>query len=598
MQNLVLRQETRYYSLEYDNGETEELSEPDLDDYLANYTENLEQWQTCRKHAVGTEIIKYFQDYGWFRGHIQSHHIPISGEDTGVVCYHIQYEDGDAEDVSEQELDELVAQFDSNLCAWEKEHGVVTVQKKTKRKRPVAASPQVVFHEQEATWSKRQRRMGGKERGNKASRKSLSYCISRMKHKSLYKLLPKSPTKDEVTADATVTREMVLEMVDINPPLSDKLMIPKDLHKCIPEMLEFHLLALERQRIFLGQETQQEILRHAHICNNYRELDRGTGFLRSQILELKDYVMKNNIPFTRLNWTEQVLALIYHYRLSNRAEIFLCNENPLKGRIPRQGEFGAFESFVWDCQRSKRIFFTQAHQTIGFNEYVSHCKGITMLHGEKINGENVTKLRYLATQIVNAGSDLKKVCGVLNNMKGIGTFQCWQLACDLQEAQCLLEGEDSFCVFGPGAKNGLMNVFGAEINGKYTFLELTTFLRDSMDYCMRLFNLEFPLWKGQPLTLKVMEHVLCEFNKFKRLESGQDVGLRKRQSFAHLDPTTCRWCKVIPLESDSTRCDSCRRLACSKCKCTRFVFTREAGDQSNSCCGCHEFENNLTFIDC
>jgi len=501
------------------------------------------------------------------------------GTRDGAIYYIIKYEDGDIEDLSEPEVDEFVAKYDLNLTALEGERGITSKKKGSRKRSPSKANGEPK--------SKRQR---SGEKGKQTSRKSLSVCISRMQNKSIFDVL-------KPVNGVAVTRETVLDLVKSNPPPPDK--IPEDLHKCVPEMLEFHLLARERQRIYLGLGTEQKILMNAHICNNYRELDRGTGYLRSQILELRDYMKEKNIPFTRLNWTEEVLALIYHYRLSNRIEAFLYTENPLKGRIPRKGEFSLFEPFVWECQAKQKNFFTQAHQTISFKEYVSYCNNITEYHPyEKVDGEKVTKLRLFATEIVKAKDNLKDVCKILNCMQGIGNFQCWQLACDLQEAHCILEEDDAFCVLGPGAKNGLMNTFGDEVNGKYNSLQLTTVLRDSLDYCMGLFNLEFPLWKGKPLTLKMVEHVLCEFNKFKRLETGQDVGLRKRQSFAHLDPKVCQWCQKNPPDGQATRCDCCRRVACKSCKPKSFVFSRdEAGAQSNTCRDCHLFDTKFTLID-
>ena len=54
---------------------------------------------------VGVKVVKHFEDevgdsIGWHRGHV----VDIdSDEDDGTVLYHIQYEDGGQEDMTETE---------------------------------------------------------------------------------------------------------------------------------------------------------------------------------------------------------------------------------------------------------------------------------------------------------------------------------------------------------------------------------------------------------------------------------------------------------------------------------------------------------------
>jgi hypothetical protein len=63
--------------------------------------------------------------------------------------------------------------------------------------------------------------------------------------------------------------------------------LPLDLHRYFPNMVEFYLQIWERQRLFVTDEkATNRIFRNYHFCNNYRELDRGTAFFRSQVLQL------------------------------------------------------------------------------------------------------------------------------------------------------------------------------------------------------------------------------------------------------------------------------------------------------------------------
>ena len=60
---------------------------------------------------VGVKVIKDFGDdggEGWYRGHV----IDIdSDEDDGSVLYHIQYEDGDQEDMNETECRDAIFMY-------------------------------------------------------------------------------------------------------------------------------------------------------------------------------------------------------------------------------------------------------------------------------------------------------------------------------------------------------------------------------------------------------------------------------------------------------------------------------------------------------
>jgi len=374
---------------------------------------------------------------------------------------------------------------------------------------------------------------------------------------------PPSALWDQVS----ITRNEVVQKVAENPPKH----IPKTLHAFIPNMVEFYLYLWERQYLFLGKDrsTCSPPFRNRHFCNNYRELDRGTGYLRSELLRLKDdLASQGKWPLTRSEWTAQVLGMAYHYRLCNRLSSFSpdpsaplpkgIRANPVGG-IPRVGEFNAaFVEYVQDFETTGYTFFTNAHQSIKFGEYIAFCKQAT---------ESNT-IPSLAEKIVNACPSMFEICNLLLKLEGVGEFQAWQLACDLEEAGCLdLQGKDEYTKLGPGAKSGLNNIFGLSIagGGNYTSLELARILRNNLNYGLGLVDESFPLWKEKPITLKVIEHALCEISKYLRINFGKS--LRSYRTRNQYDSKRCQQCSRA--KSMDTKgwicCHSCRNEYCAKC---------------------------------
>ena len=91
-----------------------------------------------------------------------------------------------------------------------------------------------------------------------------------------------------------------------------------------------------------------------------------------------------------------------------------------------------------------------------------------------------------------------------------------QMLCDLLEARVLGECTDNqWTCLGPGAKAGLSRIFGRHS------LNLTRLMRDLAAHTgpqsgFLALGIEFPAFLGRPLSLKNVEHALCEFDKYYR----------------------------------------------------------------------------------
>lgn len=469
--------------------------------------------------------------------------------------YAILYEDGDREHIAESQMptyiryynrrDRLLGEQEKRLVEWRAQEAAREPPKKKQKVIPKRKKPNAVVVKTEP----------------KSVSPKIKYMVTPSKEsKASSSTKEKKPTS--LWKFVSVSRETVQDLVRAHPPSQ----IPPELHVYLPNMIEFYLLLWQRQMLFLlpPEEAQTKCSPHflsRHFCNNYRELDRGTGYLRSELLRLKDDLETDGLwPMTRVEWTTQVLGMAYHYRLCNRLSSFLGEHNPARG-IPRVGQFD--DTFTEYARGIKDggTWFTNAHNTIKFEEYLLWCTEAS---------QNNT-IPALAEEIVGAGTDIKKICNLLTTLNGIGDFQKWQLFCDLEEAGCIpRERKDNYVVLGPGADAGLIDIFGAAMvkGGQFSRLELATIIRDNLAYGLGRVEQEFPLWKGEPLTLKVVEHALCEFNKFLRIDLAKKK-LRKYNSRASYDKGQCSICKVNKTESNNKewlRCDTCRDEFCSSCQ--------------------------------
>ena len=95
------------------------------------------------------------------------------------------------------------------------------------------------------------------------------------------------------------------------------------------------------------------------------------------------------------------------------------------------------------------------------------------------------------------------------------------MSADLLEMKMARFKENSFVCLGPGAKAGLARVF--TVNSNSENLELTKQLTRCMDKVFQELNIDFQYFLGRKLTLKTIEHALCEFDKYWRTTLGKII---------------------------------------------------------------------------
>ena len=259
----------------------------------------------------------------------------------------------------------------------------------------------------------------------------------------------------------------------------------------------FLCFIFERQKIWLNKKKGMEVLTTNHVfsskwfTNIYRELDRGTMYLRHQLnTDLKELSMdKDNIDD---NLVSKILFKSIIYRVINKVETFMDF-----GGVPDMDNFPIFLEFIHKKKSERCVIFTAAHQVMGFKNLI-----ITLDHLVKEIGNLTSKL------VIAAQNRSTKNChAVLLKIPNVGDFLEWQILVDLLESKVLgLNTDNQWTCLGPGAKKGLGRIFGkVTTRGE---LDLTRLLRDMCrskgpKSGFEMLNLEFSPFLQKELSLKV-----------------------------------------------------------------------------------------------
>jgi hypothetical protein len=337
------------------------------------------------------------------------------------------------------------------------------------------------------------------------------------------------------------------EIYNINPETIRLSSIPKRLQKDSETIAKFFLFCLERQRIWERRctisdnrfYTNSPVLGKYFFCNNYRELDRGTCYFRSQMLE-RWQASKENC--THLEWIEIVLWASLCYRLVNKIESFhqlgqvggtkqaQSPTSQWNRGIPTLEEWPVFKEMIRKCQSHHGfVFFTGAHQTCNLSSYISWMDLLHTKEGQLLKSTANTIYQGLQGEF-GQQQGLSKCVKAITTIKGCGDFLSWQVSCDLVESQCLTSCDiTNFCVLGKGACLGIQEIFfhgrkkmPSLSKGEYMgYAQDLVSVQDNVYAELKVadgFCLSFPKWLDKSLTLKEVEHALCEFSKFQRIE--------------------------------------------------------------------------------
>ena len=171
-----------------------------------------------------------------------------------------------------------------------------------------------------------------------------------------------------------------------------------------------------------------------------------------------------------------------------------------------------FKDYLDGRSEDRIPIFTFAHNTMG-RERLKTCLDEL---SEKI--ETITKNLL-------AAATLEECVNVFRAFNNIDVFFAWQIICDLLEFNILKMDENSWVVLGPGARAGLSRIF-SNVTSSEAELHYTRWLTRVLPYCFKALELDFVKFLGKKLSMKHIEHGLCEYEKYFRLAAGESQGGR------------------------------------------------------------------------
>jgi hypothetical protein len=277
---------------------------------------------------------------------------------------------------------------------------------------------------------------------------------------------------------------------------------------------EFWYWVNERQNIYYNRFilkkpqpwTANRLLADYKFTNVYRELDRNSVF-----------VIENIVNNTKLTEKEKVFQIII-FRLFNRPETFTAI-----GGVPRLKGFTGDELYKkMKTLVDKNIFvFTQAYMITP-----SVCK------------ENMIRWEYyskIITQFVYNNIDSiyntikqaetpQAIIKELKRIPGVSDFISFEFFSDFEYVEGLMKFDrNSFVNIGPGAMMGLRLLFPKKsMEGLQSCVEIVNHLTAEQEFYFdmyMIYNFKYLDNKYKRLTLREIEHSLCEYQKYWKLKN-------------------------------------------------------------------------------
>lgn len=276
----------------------------------------------------------------------------------------------------------------------------------------------------------------------------------------------------------------------------------------------FYAWVYERQTIWYRRHalnlprpwTDDPILQVGRFTNAYHELDRGTIYC-------KDVVLPEGLD------VRQAVMRAIAYRIYNRIETWDAVFRPAKF-------FDIYEEPDWDALGEALVakhiegpVFTGAHQI-----------GVHRIGGEAL--KNPTEVRALDTiyqfyaRIDDIAEHVKRLTDepqqlykYLKSFVGLGDFLAHEILSDLAYTSHVNFTEDSWAAAGPGAKASIRLIYGNR--GNRSDLTLMRELQRGQEQFyhengLPLFFLTGPLQHSAYLSIRNIEHSLCEYFKYNR----------------------------------------------------------------------------------
>lgn len=300
-------------------------------------------------------------------------------------------------------------------------------------------------------------------------------------------------------------------------------------------VMDFFRFIAERHTMFVRRVIQRKpppwttnpTLATVYFTNAYRELDRGTRYVINRLLDRRDPVA------TFFN--------VVAYRAFNKIETH-------EALVKQLGRGGPWPSHIvrWTLPSARRA--VQQHQRTGAHVFtgaflITGSGNWSGTHGKiGLVCENLTwiwRRRQALYEQLQACASMEEAHAMLTTLPGIGAFMAYELVVDFcyrvpegsAKAWSLLPfTEDDWVNPGPGCRRGIALLIGRKPK---TFDEAQAAIYDLWNGQTTWLSKARALMQGPPLTLRNIEHCLCEYQKYHRSESGSGHAKRGYRAATH-----------------------------------------------------------------
>lgn len=278
------------------------------------------------------------------------------------------------------------------------------------------------------------------------------------------------------------------------------------------ELDNFWKFIHERQRIWYQRFvlrrpapwTKDQIMTDFKFTNVYRELDKGTIFLL-------DHIVDRQLP------EDQVWNIII-YRMFNRISTYDFLKWHSLARWSNPINFRKYFDALRAYGEQGNPLYTDAHIICAYASFPGKDK----LERFEYIFQNVLDSMPIIMKVINKAKSLETVHKVLSKFPGIGPFLAYEMAVDISYCSWNNLGEDEWVNPGPGCQNGLKNIFPG-VRGVEDCQWLIKVLRQMQKREWTRLKLPFDgiAYQGKELTLRNIEHTLCEHFKYVKARTGK-----------------------------------------------------------------------------
>lgn len=286
----------------------------------------------------------------------------------------------------------------------------------------------------------------------------------------------------------------------------------------------------ERQNIFWkrlrGESwpyTDDEILQNNKFCNVYRELDRVSQYLISNVI----YNEKSINGEYSLEDVFYRILLFKHFNNINTWET-LKNEF---GDINFNVKLSDIEKVLTEEINSGTQIYSNAFMTTAFTKGSKYPQFVGV--NKHIGYFELFRKEIFDNEFfyqILLSESMEELFFKFKEITNFGNFQSMQFSIDFNYSELFNFDESEFIVAGPGAERGILRTF--DIEGKPDFQEIIKFVYNNLEQLLKDYSIKFDMpLRFEPLpgrmpTLISLQNCFCESDKYMRVSGIETEGVK------------------------------------------------------------------------